>query len=242
MLIALANANTSFSVRAGMAAMTLEDLRILVAACESGNLSSLARELGRTQSAISQHIARLEAEAGVRLFERHARGVVPTPAGRMLKDFALDGLDAIDTGLKRVRAALLHEAQTLTITTGGTTIRHFMMNTIVRFRRAHPQVNLRFLPASSSRRCYELLRLSQAELGFVTTGEPARGFSERQVARQKLFLLVAASDPLAARRQLRIRDLKGLRYLGLAGSTTHQNAIEQAARAQGVELKPEVVF
>lgn len=222
--------------------MTLEDLRILVAACETGNLSSLARELGRTQSAISQHIARLEEEAGVRLFERHARGVVPTEAGRMLKDFALDGLDAIDTGLKRVRAVLQHQQQTLTITTGGTTIRHFMMDTIVHFRHAHPQVNLRFLPASSSRRCYELLRLSQAELGFVTTGEPARGFTERRVARQRLFLLVAATDPLASRKQLRIKDLRGLRYLGLAGSTTHQNAIEQAARAQGVELKPEVVF
>jgi DNA-binding transcriptional LysR family regulator len=222
--------------------MTLEDLRILVAACESGNLSSLARELRRTQSSISQHIARLEAELGVRLFERHARGVAPTAAGRMLKDSALEGLDAIEFGLRRVRTLKQGESDTLTITTGGTTVRHFMQGAIVRFRRDNPAVNLRFLPANSTRRCVEILRLSQADLGFVTTGEPARGINERTVARQRLFLLVAKSDPLAKCKRLQVKDLQGIRYLGLSGSTTHHSAIEAAALERGVELKPEIVF
>jgi DNA-binding transcriptional LysR family regulator len=222
--------------------MTLEDLRILVAACESGNLSSLARELRRTQSSISQHIARLEAELGVRLFERHARGVAPTAAGRMLKDSALEGLDAIESGLRRIRTLQHGEPDTLTITTGGTTVRHFMQGAIVRFRRDHPAVNLRFLPANSTKRCVEILRLSQADLGFVTTGEPARGVKERTVARQRLFLLVAPSDPLARYKRLQLKDLEDIRYLGLSGSTTHHSAIEAAALEKGVELKPEIVF
>lgn len=222
--------------------MTLEDLRILVAACEAGSLSALARQLKRTQSSISQHIARLESEFGVALLERHARGVVPTPAGRVLKDFALEGLDAIEVGLQRVRALKDGETTTLAITTGGTTVRHFMKSAIVRLRREHPSVNLRFLPASSTRRCFEILRLSQADLGFVTTGNPPRGIKERTIARQQLFLLVAKRDPLAQRRRLRVQDLRHIRYLGLAGGTTHHDAIEEAARERGVELKPEIVF
>ena len=222
--------------------MTLEDLRILVAACEAGSLSSLARELKRTQSSISQHIARLEGELGVQLFERHARGVVPTPAGRVLKDFALEGLDSIEVGLQRVRALKDGETTTLTVTTGGTTVRHFMKSAIVRFRREHPRVNLRFLPANSTRRCFEILRLSQADLGFVTTGNPPRGIRERTIARQHLFLLVAKRDALAKRRRLQVSDLHDIRYLGLSGGTTHHDAIEQAARERGVELKPEIVF
>jgi DNA-binding transcriptional LysR family regulator len=225
-----------------MGCMTLEDLRILVAACESASLSSLARELNRTQSSISQHIARLEAELGVKLLERHARGVAPTAAGKILKDFALEGLDAIEVGLRRVRALQHGETDTLTITTGGTTVRHFMKGAIVRFRKEHPAVNLRFLPANSTKRCFEILRLSQADLGFVTTGDPVRGITERTVARQRLFLLVAKSDPLAKHRKLQLKDLEGIRYLGLSGGTTHHNAIEQAALEQGVKLQPEVVF
>ncbi|HWK73297.1 MAG TPA: LysR family transcriptional regulator [Povalibacter sp.] len=222
--------------------MTLEDLRILVAACEAGNMSSLARELRRTQSSISQHIARLEAELGVRLFERHARGIAPTAAGKILKDFALEGLDAIEVGLQRIRALQQGESDTLTITTGGTTVRHFMRQAVVRFRKEHPGVNLRFLPASSTRRCFEILRLSKADLGFVTTGEPVRGINERTIARQRLFLLTAKDDPLAKRRKLLLEDLGSIRYLGLAGGTTHHSAIEQAALERGIELKAEVVF
>lgn len=222
--------------------MTLEDLRILVAACEAGNLSSLARELRRTQSSISQHVARLEAELGVKLLERHARGVSPTAAGRALKDSALEGLDAIESGIRRVRTMKHGETQTLTITTGGTTVRHFMQGAVVRFKRAHPDVNLRFLPASSSRRCFEILRLSQADLGFVTTGDPVRGFNEKTIAHQRLFLLVSKSDPLAKHKRVTLKDIEGIRYLGLSGTTTHHSAIEQAALEHGVQLKPEVVF
>lgn len=222
--------------------MTLEDLRVLVAACEAGSLSSLGRELKRTQSSISQHIARLEAEVGMKLLERHARGVVPTPAGRLLKEFALEGLDAIEFGLRQVRALKEGETNVLTITTGGTTVRHFMRAAIVRFRKEFPAVTLRFLPASSSRRCFEILRLSQADLAFVTTGEAARGISERTIAQQRLFLLVARGDAYAARKRLHLKDLAGIRYLGLAGSTTHHDAIARAALEHGVQLQPDVVF
>lgn len=222
--------------------MTLEELRIFAAACEAGSLSGLARQLGRTQSSVSQHIAKLEAELGVVLLERRARGVEPTEAGRILRDLALEGLEAIEAGLKRIRALKGGEAPTLTITTGGTTVRHFLRNGVVRFRRRHPAVNLRFLPAISTRRCFEILKLGQADLAFVTTGDPPRGLSELPVAHQHFFLLVSKADPLAQRKRLRLQDLKGIRYLGLSEGSTHRGAIEHAAAEHGVVLKPEIVF
>lgn len=222
--------------------MTLEDLKIFVSACEAGSLSAVARQLSRTQSSVSQHIARLESELGVALLDRQARGVQPTEAGRILRELALEGLDAIELGLRRIRALKSGDSGTLTITTGGTTVRHFLRDTVARFRREHPAVNIRFLPANSSRRCFEILRLSQADLAFVTTGEPIRGISERTVAFQHFFLLVSKNDPLAKRERLQLKDLKGIRYLGLSEGTTHRGAIEHAAAEQGVILKPEIVF
>lgn len=222
--------------------MTLEDLKIFVSACEAGNLSALARQLGRTQSSVSQHIARLEGELGVTLLERRARGVEPTEAGRILRELSLEGLDAIELGLRRIRALKSGDLGSLTITTGGTTVRHFLKDTVARFRREHPAVNIRFLPANSTRRCFEILRLSQADLAFVTTGESVRGIHELTVAQQHFFLLVSKSDPLAKRTRLRLKDLRGIRYLGLSEGTTHRGAIEHAAAEHGVILKPEIVF
>ena len=49
-----------------------------------GSFSLAAEELGFTQPAISQHLARLERHLGVKVLERTARGVTLTPAGEAL--------------------------------------------------------------------------------------------------------------------------------------------------------------
>lgn len=222
--------------------MTLEDLRIFVAAGEAGSLSALARRLGRTQSSISQHVARLEGEFGTALIERGAQGIHLTEAGRILWELALQGLDSLELARERILALKQGETGALTITTGGTTVRHFLKSAVVRFRAAHPGVNIRFLPANSTRRCFELLRLNQADLALATTGESVRGVNTRTLAFQAFFLLVAAGDPLAKRDRVRLKDLKEIRYLGLSEGTAHRSLLEQAAAAEGVRLEPEVVF
>ncbi len=59
-------------------------LRTFVAVAARGNVTHAADDLHRTQSAISVQVKRLEAELGVRLFEREARGMGLTPAGEKL--------------------------------------------------------------------------------------------------------------------------------------------------------------
>src|SRR3954463_15345503 len=58
------------------------------------SFSEAASILGYTQPAVSQHVSRLEATLGVRLLERDARGVHPTPAGELLLTRAAALLDA----------------------------------------------------------------------------------------------------------------------------------------------------
>ncbi|MCC5859548.1 MAG: LysR family transcriptional regulator [Ectothiorhodospiraceae bacterium] len=220
--------------------MTLDDLRIFVAACRTGSLSAVARELGCTQSAVSQHVSRLESELGLILLERMARGVEPTDAGQILNELAQEGLESIEQGLQRMRALREGETSTLTITTGGTTVRHFFRRAVVRFREAYPDVNLRFQPASSTRRCFEILRRRQADLAFVSMGHDEPGVGEHPVAEQRFFLLVQEWHPLSSRRELRMQDLATIRYLGLAHGTAHRDALDAALAGEGVTLKAEM--
>lgn len=60
---------------------TLDQLRVLVAVCDSGSFSAAARALNRAQSAISYAIANLEQQLGLELFDRAHRRPVLTPAG-----------------------------------------------------------------------------------------------------------------------------------------------------------------
>jgi DNA-binding transcriptional LysR family regulator len=82
--------------------VTLDDLRVFTAVCRTGSLSAAVRDLGRTQSAVSQHVKRLERELGLSLVERHPRGVVPTPEGRLLHTAVTEGLGRIDQAVRRI--------------------------------------------------------------------------------------------------------------------------------------------
>ena len=67
-------------------------------AARHGNFSHAAREMETSQSAISRHIARLEAQLGARLFERSRTGVSLTEAGRRFHDAVAVGLGALRAG------------------------------------------------------------------------------------------------------------------------------------------------
>ena len=62
------------------AALDLDLLRGFASACRLGSVSRAAGALGRTQSALSMQLRRLESLMGRMLLHRNGRGVVPTQA------------------------------------------------------------------------------------------------------------------------------------------------------------------
>jgi len=87
--------------------VTIEQLRTLRAVAAAGSFSAAARELGRVQAAVSQSIDRLEAQLGLRLFDRSGRvprltahgEAVVAAAARTLGD--VEALDEVVASLKR---------------------------------------------------------------------------------------------------------------------------------------------
>jgi LysR family hydrogen peroxide-inducible transcriptional activator len=99
--------------------MEIAQIRHFVAAAEAGSFSAAARVAFVTQPALSASVAKLEAELGVRLFERRARGARLTEAGmrllartrgilRELEQARVEARAAAPT--RRIRAALLETA------------------------------------------------------------------------------------------------------------------------------------
>src|ERR1700751_4183498 len=64
--------------------VSLDQIRTFIAAADEGSFSAAGRRLGRAQSVVSQTLANLEGQLGVRLFERGGRYPVLTPDGRAL--------------------------------------------------------------------------------------------------------------------------------------------------------------
>lgn len=214
--------------------MTLDDLRVFVAVYETGNLSAVARALSRTQSAVSQHIRRLERETGLALIERQPRGVGPTQAGRLLYQAALGGIASLDAALRQLAELREGHGGTVSITTGGVTVRHFMADAILAFRRRHPEVTLEFQSAYSSRQCVELLRDGRVDLAWITLGEPLPGIQQRVVIDLPWMLVVHANDPLAAHDSIDPRALTAIRYIAYPESSASRQRLEDALARLGI--------
>jgi DNA-binding transcriptional LysR family regulator len=214
--------------------VTLDDLRVFVAVCRAGSLSAVARDMGCTQSAVSQHVKRLEKETRVPLLERQPRGVVPTAAGRVLWDAASDGLAGLDLALRRLGDLVDGGGGAVRVTTGGVTVRHFMAEAIVEFRRHHPGVSLEFRTETSSRRCFDALLSSNLDLAWITIGEQVRGIEQRPAVELPWVLAVREGDLLAGRSSVRVADLADLRLVRLPTNSTSGGRLDVALAGSGL--------
>jgi len=84
--------------------VTLDQLRTFIAAVDEGSFSAAGRKLRRAQSVVSQTLANLEAQLGVKLFDRSARYPQLTEEGRGLLADARAVADNIDGFKARARA------------------------------------------------------------------------------------------------------------------------------------------
>lgn len=80
-------------------------LRSFMVVCDSGSLTAAASQVGRTQSALSMQIKRLEEVVGTPLFDRLPRGVALNPAGRQLAGYARRVIELLDAAALAARGA-----------------------------------------------------------------------------------------------------------------------------------------
>jgi DNA-binding transcriptional LysR family regulator len=119
----------------------LRELQTFLAICRWGTFTAAARKLGTTQSAVSDHVQRLEEFTGVQLFHRTGRSATLNAAGEALRPLAEEALQVADR--MRVRPGTGQLRGSLRV--GAITSLHnsLMARALVAFRHAHPAVSIR---------------------------------------------------------------------------------------------------
>lgn len=121
-------------------AIHLNGLRAVEAAGRLGSLASAADELGVTAGAVSQQIAKTEAQLGRMLFERTARGLVATDFGRL---FLARLSNAFGELADAVSSARRRDESVLTISVAPVFAARWLVYRLNRFAERHPDVRLR---------------------------------------------------------------------------------------------------
>lgn len=82
-------------------------LRAVVSVVDEGSFSGAAKKIGRTQSAVSLQIAKLEERMDILLFERTSRSLAQTPAGEVFTAYARRILDLADEAYAAVGSPVI---------------------------------------------------------------------------------------------------------------------------------------
>lgn len=121
-------------------AVHLNGLRAVEAAGRLGSLAAAADELGVTSGAVSQQIAKAEAQLGRVLFERTPRGLVPTDFGQR---FLLRLSSAFQELAEAVSSARRRDESVLTISVAPIFAARWLVYRLNRFAERHPDIRLR---------------------------------------------------------------------------------------------------
>ena len=202
---------------------------VFTVAARHQNFAHAAEELGLTASAVSHHVRGLEATLGVKLFQRHARGVMLTAEGRSLADAstaALADIDSVALSLKgfdrdvtRVRVAALHS---LTYC--------WLLPRLPRFLAQYPDIRLTFETGTAITRFDH----TGPDLAVRHGAGYWPGLTTRHVMDESLFPVAPPNFPHLES----VTDAAGVARLPLVSDLAHQGWREwfQAAGVRGVSL------
>jgi LysR family glycine cleavage system transcriptional activator len=119
----------------------LNTLRSFEAAARYESFTRAAEELHVTQSAVSQQVKALEAQLGVKLFNRERQRLKITPAGR---DYLVEIREALDhVGTATERLMQRHSTGVLTVSTSQDFAAKWLVHRLASFAAAHPGIDLR---------------------------------------------------------------------------------------------------
>jgi LysR family transcriptional regulator, benzoate and cis,cis-muconate-responsive activator of ben and cat genes len=194
--------------------MELRHLRYFVAVAEAEHFGRAAEQLHISQSPLSRQIAQLEEEVGAELFVPSGRGVKLTPAGRSFLEGARATLARATRAIEDARATAQGRIGTVVVGFDGALADTLLLPRIVQtFRARHPRVEVRLRPLPSEEQV-AALRDGKISVGYGYHSPEDNPLVRFHVLfRERVGVVMSKSHRLAARRTLRVADLKHERFL-----------------------------
>lgn len=204
-------------------------------ACELQSFTRAAEKLEMTQAGVSQHVAALERELGVSLFERTGRSVRPSDAGRNLYGYVRQVLDLMDVAREAVTTHQKKVCGLLRIASSTVPAKVLLPQWLAVFRERFPEVLTRLM-VSDSTAAAEAVGAGEAEVGFVGDLPQVHQLKCQPVGTDELVLAVSPKHPLAKKRRVTSRDLSGLPLVIRESGSGSRRRLEQALEEAGFPL------
>jgi molybdate transport repressor ModE-like protein len=225
-------AGTSYN----LARFDLVSIRLVVDCVQHGSLSAAAREAHLALAAASRRIRELEDAVGEPLFERHGRGVRPTPAGRVFARHALSLLQSLEQMGSELADLRQGIAKHVRLCASTAAINQFLPPLLARYARQQGQVRVD-LEEQVSTGVVATLREGRADIGVFVEGAETDGLDCRLFRRDELVLVLPARHRLVGRGAVAFGEALDEDWISLADGAALLQKQHEAAHAAGRPLR-----
>lgn len=180
-------------------------LRYFLEIAEQGSLRQAAARLFVAQSALSRHVAALEHELGASLFERHARGMTLTQAGRLLMLYANETRTRLDLLCGQIAEFDGLGRGHVDIACVEGLLSGLMPQFVRNFLGQHSRIGLSVV-ALGSMAVAEAVAEHRVDLGIVFGQSPRSDLVELARMKQPLCVIVGAAHALSRKRSCKLAD------------------------------------
>ncbi|MDZ7787824.1 MAG: LysR family transcriptional regulator [Halofilum sp. (in: g-proteobacteria)] len=217
--------------------MELTALQAFVAVADTGSFSRAADALFLTQPAISKRIAALEEDLRARLFDRMARSVELTEAGRALLPHARRVLGELETSRQVVADLSGTVGGRLRIGTSHHVGLHRLPPVLRRYTSRYPDVELDLHFVDSEQACQAVDR-GELELAVVTLPEsPPETLALETLWPDPLDIVAAPEHPLSGEARVAVAELAQWPAILPAATTFTRRILAAALRPSGTQLR-----
>jgi LysR family transcriptional regulator, nitrogen assimilation regulatory protein len=215
--------------------ITLRQVRAVIAVAEEGSFTRAAAREHATQSGVSQHVAAVEKSLGVKLFERTASGVTPTPAGRRYYQRCVEAVGQLEHAGEDLRALEGAVTGALRIGLMPTFTRAALAPALDQFVPRYPDVRLNIVEGYSGL-LTDMVMADELDLAIVPTFEGRMGLKSRLLVRDREMLISGRRRGLTALAPVRLKDLVPLKIVVPGQQNVRRRNIDVYLQTHGVEV------
>lgn len=214
--------------------MDTRQLRYFVAICKFRNLSHAADHCNTAASALSHHIASLEAELETKLFLRKPRGMEPTAAGLKLLAHAQQILSAFETAASEIRHGRAEISGNIAIGIPVSVIRVIGATLMRQMIEDYPRVRL-LIWEGLSRMTYNALRTGEIDAALIYNPPPDSQTFRTALLEEELFCIGSREIIGEPDTPIRLEDMSDLPIALLQSGTLSRALVDRPAELARME-------
>ena len=215
--------------------VTLKQIRAFVAVAQAGSFTTAASQLHLTQSAVSVLISELEAEFGLRLFDRTTRLVQLADAGRDFYPVAEKILADLHNALLSSKELVAKKRGRVSVAATPLMASILLPKVIGEYTALYPDIRVT-LQDSLAGLIQQKVRDGTADFGIGTFERAGRELIAEPFMADTLVLACPAGHPLAAKASVTWRALAGHPFISLTRDNSVGQLIRKCLADAGVEV------